>query len=487
MKRLGSLALAVSAVVSTLAFMSSSASAIPVFARKYNTQCNMCHTVPPRLNKFGVAFKQNGFELPAGTVLPESETWGNQVLSNDIPKAIVGAGFPVMLRTGLHTEISGNTQFGGATAVSNAPLGIILGEFGMIGGGSLETPFGGLGYWIDAPGAMIGAFELDMNFNPLFKVTAANAIAPQVGYGLGLPIMAYGANTIGLNNVNMAGAAPIPPFAPITVDRNEAATTTNGLFTWGNNSMPGFEVRGTTDPSTGLGINYSAGYLTQLVGTAKAAATVGGQDASAWYLSGSYFFKMLNTNLTVGYSNEKLQVLGAAAPGPATPLPPDLTQTLVSAAWNVGENLQATLTYNQFGGLNAGVFSGVMGPNAIALGAPGLPVAPAAGAAIVGDGYSSVITFAPEWMITPQIYVGGRYSKATGAKAGTNKAAATTPDATVMSIGVGYKILQNVQAYINYTTKDDGSNGALNNGGAGAQGGNVNKGSSIVAGVDFVI
>lgn len=487
MKRLVPLALAISAVVSTFAFVSNSASAIPVFARKYNTQCNMCHTVPPRLNKFGVAFKQNGFELPQGTVLPESETWGNQVLSNDLPKAIVGAGFPVMLRTGLHTEISSNTQFGGAAAVSNAPLGIALGEFGMIGGGSLETPVGGLGYWIDAPGAIIGAFELDLNINPMFKITAANAIAPQVGYGLGLPIMAYSANTIGLNNVNVGGLAPIPPFAPINVDRNEAATTTNGFFVWGNNSMPGLEVRGTTNPTTGLGLNYAAGYLTQLVGTAKAATTLGGQDASAWYLSGSYFVDAINTNITVGYSNEKLQVLGAAAPGPATPLPPNLTQTLISAAWNVGENLQATLTYNQFGGLNAGVFSGVMGPNAAALGAPGLPAAPAAGAAIPGDGYSSVLTFAPEWLITPQIYVGGRYSIATGAKTGTNAAVTTTPNATVMAIGVGYKVLQNVQAYINYTSKNDGSNGALNNGGAGLAGGNVNNGNSLVAGVDFVL
>lgn len=92
MRKLSLIALTTSVVVSSFAFLAGSASAIPVFARKYNVQCNMCHTVPPRLNKFGIAYKQNGFELPPGTILPESEVWGNQVLASEEPKAVVGAG-----------------------------------------------------------------------------------------------------------------------------------------------------------------------------------------------------------------------------------------------------------------------------------------------------------------------------------------------------------------------------------------------------------
>ena len=36
-------------------------SAIPAFARKYQTSCATCHKVFPLLNPFEVAFKLNGF------------------------------------------------------------------------------------------------------------------------------------------------------------------------------------------------------------------------------------------------------------------------------------------------------------------------------------------------------------------------------------------------------------------------------------------
>ena len=39
-------------------------SAIPYFARKYQTSCSTCHIDPPELNDFGWAFKKNGFKFP---------------------------------------------------------------------------------------------------------------------------------------------------------------------------------------------------------------------------------------------------------------------------------------------------------------------------------------------------------------------------------------------------------------------------------------
>ncbi len=44
-----------------------SASAIPAFARKYQTSCATCHAAYPKLNYFGKAFKNNGYRYPAGT------------------------------------------------------------------------------------------------------------------------------------------------------------------------------------------------------------------------------------------------------------------------------------------------------------------------------------------------------------------------------------------------------------------------------------
>ncbi len=45
----------------------STAGAVPVFSRKYQTSCSTCHTVFPKLNPFGEAFRLRGYRLPAET------------------------------------------------------------------------------------------------------------------------------------------------------------------------------------------------------------------------------------------------------------------------------------------------------------------------------------------------------------------------------------------------------------------------------------
>jgi hypothetical protein len=41
--------------------------AVPAFSRKYQTSCQTCHTIFPKLNPFGQAFRLNGYRLPAET------------------------------------------------------------------------------------------------------------------------------------------------------------------------------------------------------------------------------------------------------------------------------------------------------------------------------------------------------------------------------------------------------------------------------------
>lgn len=43
------------------------AGAVPVFSRKYQTSCQTCHTIFPKLNPFGQAFRLNGFRMPNET------------------------------------------------------------------------------------------------------------------------------------------------------------------------------------------------------------------------------------------------------------------------------------------------------------------------------------------------------------------------------------------------------------------------------------
>src|SRR5947208_1579526 len=41
-----------------------SAVALPVFARRYETSCTTCHAMIPKLNPFGIAFRNNGYRIP---------------------------------------------------------------------------------------------------------------------------------------------------------------------------------------------------------------------------------------------------------------------------------------------------------------------------------------------------------------------------------------------------------------------------------------
>ena len=70
---------------------------MPVFARKYQTSCQTCHIVFPKLNAFGEAFRLNGYRMPAETEelvkeIPMSlgseaykKTWPSMVYPSTIP------------------------------------------------------------------------------------------------------------------------------------------------------------------------------------------------------------------------------------------------------------------------------------------------------------------------------------------------------------------------------------------------------------------
>lgn len=53
-------------VVFFFILMVEEAKAIPAFARKYRTSCTTCHTAFPKLNPFGRAFRNLGFQMPGG-------------------------------------------------------------------------------------------------------------------------------------------------------------------------------------------------------------------------------------------------------------------------------------------------------------------------------------------------------------------------------------------------------------------------------------
>jgi hypothetical protein len=55
---------AICLVTLALVLVPKPADAIPVFARRYQTSCSTCHVMIPKLNSFGIAFRNNGYRIP---------------------------------------------------------------------------------------------------------------------------------------------------------------------------------------------------------------------------------------------------------------------------------------------------------------------------------------------------------------------------------------------------------------------------------------
>jgi hypothetical protein len=98
------------------------AAAVPVFARKYHTSCATCHTVFPKLNPFGEAFRLRGYRWPA-----EAQ---NEELVKDKPISLGAEGYKKIWPEALwptdlpaHVPLAINTKFANVYASSNSDAG----------------------------------------------------------------------------------------------------------------------------------------------------------------------------------------------------------------------------------------------------------------------------------------------------------------------------------------------------------------------------
>jgi hypothetical protein len=93
-------------------------SAIPYFARKYETACATCHINPPELNDFGWAFKKNGFRFPkddADFVKQPQQMLGAPAYKKVFPNAIWPGELPATIPIAIRYS-------GFATVNSKVPL-----------------------------------------------------------------------------------------------------------------------------------------------------------------------------------------------------------------------------------------------------------------------------------------------------------------------------------------------------------------------------
>jgi hypothetical protein len=81
----------VASTLIVLALPAGRASAIPAFARKYETSCETCHTVYPYLNPFGEAFRRNGYRFPgvdSDLVKQPVVTLGQEAYKQTFPESV---------------------------------------------------------------------------------------------------------------------------------------------------------------------------------------------------------------------------------------------------------------------------------------------------------------------------------------------------------------------------------------------------------------
>ena len=104
----------------------SPAAAVPAFARKYQTSCQTCHTIFPKLNPFGEAFRLNGYFMPAQTAEQVKQTpismgaeayermWPEMVFPSDLPAYV-----PLALNTKMEDIYASSTDDTGHQIIHN--------------------------------------------------------------------------------------------------------------------------------------------------------------------------------------------------------------------------------------------------------------------------------------------------------------------------------------------------------------------------------
>jgi hypothetical protein len=115
MGRRGSLVAILFAVGAVL--LPNSAQAIPAFARKYGLACSACHTNWPRLNRFGINFRDNGYRMNRERDNPVTQPPGY---------------WPIAFRSTVGYEYNATTQVPVAPTPSN-PNGLATTQTGTFG------------------------------------------------------------------------------------------------------------------------------------------------------------------------------------------------------------------------------------------------------------------------------------------------------------------------------------------------------------------
>ncbi len=228
-----------------------SALGVPAFARKYGTSCETCHTVYPKLNPFGEAFRRNGYRFPgvdSDFVKGETIPLGPDAARKQFPKAIwpdaLPATVPIALGFNGQAVFHPSASAGGAQADNGAKANLndLIAEAHVWAGGSFDdqiTFFGEL--TTDDTGTSIEHVTVHFN-DVLFPKHVFNVVV-----GKNVPVI-----------------SSFGPHSSYLVDMAIPALSVSGLYgatseSWNvTNAYNGVELNGTIagrfDYSTGVNV-----------------------------------------------------------------------------------------------------------------------------------------------------------------------------------------------------------------------------------------
>src|SRR5882672_1303164 len=309
------------------------ASAIPAFARKYQTSCTTCHNDYPELNDFGEAFKRNGFKFPKDDdsfvkeppvllgAKAQKEAFPNTIYPGELPGSI-----PISFR------YSGNFNYnskqpdaivaaGGFTPrtdlfVPNTVTMIAAGSFGQnisfwidddlstvgsgadggLGDGYLKFDVGhSIGLPNKALNVRFGQFELDLPF------TQARTIYP-TGYDV------FGETSVAVQPGGGLTATANNPFAIGDVQRGVelGGYANNGNFAWsaalnnGTGADPSLTGRNTKDVYVRVSQKFNLERDSQSRNAVQAAGATGPRDHTSIRLGGFYYYGTNESNFASG-------------------------------------------------------------------------------------------------------------------------------------------------------------------------------------------
>ena len=310
------------------------ASAIPAFARKYQTSCTTCHNDYPELNDFGEAFKKNGFKFPKDDEIFVKEPpvlLGAKAQKEAFPKAVYPGEIPGSLPLGF--RYSGFAQYNSKQPLSLGPPFVprtdlfVPNTFTIIAAGSFGPT---LSFWIDndiSSGGSNGAAGLGDGY---LKVN-------DIGHYIGLPKdtlnLRFGqfeldlpftqARTVNLTNYDIYNEASISLAPPLGSTNNPflfsvpqrgieiGGYPNDGNFAWslavvnGNNSMPA--VRNSKDIYIRVSQRFNLERDPKVRREIQAAGPTGPRDHTSVRLGGFYY-----------YGRNALNIFGDLFPGLGT-------------------------------------------------------------------------------------------------------------------------------------------------------------------------